>query len=311
MDRRIFFKYLSYGSSGALLAPTLLGSCTLNGDSHSDHALSFNGIMPIAGAIDCSRLLLASGVLREPYMQLIHGSIHQSLPGNLSRLGSSIPFDDQVILECFEKLRKDWDPEDTQQIKKASLLFGWLMFRPMRKSMSEVYRKLVNQGYHYDTITYYYDAFILNQISGADNADLDLNSLKELLHTLPARMITRVHTLKPDYLDGPGWVNEMSSWRVQNREHMDQYAEWMAGKDDEMHDRLIKRYNVYQKEDILIQFVRTLRGTADKEYVEKLFLSDPGNSIYTRSLISGYQNVLNAQEYLDGNSGIGPLNQQL
>lgn len=311
MDRRNFFKYLSYGSTGTLLAPTLLGGCSLSGDTQSDHALSFNGIMPIAGAIDCSRLLLASGVLREPYRQLIRGTINLPLPGNLSRLGSSIPFDDQVILECFENLSKDWNPEEDFQLKKASLLFGWLMFRPMRKSMSEVYRKLVNQGYHYDTITYFYDAYILNQISEAETAEMDLNSLKELLNTLPARMITRVHTLKPDYLDGPGWVNEMTTWRVQNKEHLNQYAEWMVGKDDEMHERLIKRYNVYQKEDSLIQFVRNLQGTVDRESVEKLILSDPGNSIYARSLISGYQNVLNAQEYLDGNSGIGPLTQQL
>lgn len=311
MDRRIFFKYLSYGSTGALLAPTLLGGCALNGDSHSDHALSFNGIMPIAGAIDCSKLLLASGVLREPYQQLIRGTINLPLPGNLSRLGASIPFDDQVILECFEKLRKDWNPEEEFQLKKASLLFGWLMFRPMRKSMSEVYRKLVNQGYHYDTITFYYDAFILNQISKAETAGMDVNSLKELLNTLPARMITRVHTMKPDYLDGPGWVNEMSTWRVRNREHMDQYADLMIESKGDMYDRLIKRYNVYQPEDRLIQFVRNLNGNIDQESIEKLILSDPGTSIYASSLVSGYRNVLNAQEYLDGKSGIGPLTQQL
>lgn len=312
VDRRVFLKQLGYGSSAVMIVPGMLTGCSMNGNGEGDGTVSIAGIMPVAAAIDCSKLLLASGALSEEFTELVTADINRRIPGNISRLGCSIPFETESMKEYISSFRNSFDPSSGSEKMKASLLVGWVIFHPLKKAMSEVYGKLISQGYHYDSITRYYDVFMLQQVSGGpDPEGLDEEEMQEWLHIIPARMITRLHTLKPDYLDGAGWVNRMSDWRKSNLEAMNRYGTLYVDDDKEMFNRLIKRYNVYQPEDRLIQLVRNMKSRKDPEAVHELILSDPGTSIYSQALVSGYQNVLALQDYFGGKTGMEAFNKRL
>jgi hypothetical protein len=246
------------------------------------------------------------------FRAMVTGDIHQNLPGNLSRLGSSIPFENELILDYFENLKNSWDPNIDVNRKKASLILGWFMFQPLKKSMSEVYRKLIAQGYHYDRITNYYDAYMLKQVSGdPDMENLNESSVQEFFNSLGPRMVTRLHTYKPDYIDGPGWVVRMSDWRIRNKERVEQYGSLVIENDQEKYKNFIKKYNVYNPEDQLIKMVRDKRSEFSSDSVDKLILSDPGNSIYTKAIVQGYKNLVAAEQYFQGKSSLGDLKQLL
>lgn len=312
MERRLFFRQMGYGSAGLMILPNLMYSCTSNGNENHDHSVGIDGIMPITAIIDCSALLASSGTLNKEFRTMITGDIHQNLSGNLSRLGSSIPFENELILDYFEYLKNNWDPGIDVNRKKASLILGWFMFQPLKKSMSEVYRKLIAQGYHYDKITNYYDAYLLKQVSGdPDMENLNESSVQELINAMGPRMVTRLHTYKPDYLDGPGWVVRMSDWRIRNKERVDQYGSLIIENNQEKYKIFIKKYNVYNSEDQLIKLVRYDQSEITSETVGKLILADPGNSIYTKSIVQGYKNVIAAVRFLQGESNMDELKQLL
>ncbi len=312
IDRRIFFRQMGYGTAGLMVLPNLISSCTLNCNGNQENSTGIEGIMPIAAIIDCSKILMASQALNGEFTNLITGDINRQIPGNLSRIGSCIPFEDDLMLNYFEHLKKAWDPASDVDQKKASLLLGWLIFHPLQKAMSEVYGKLIDQGYHYDAITTYYDTFLFKQISGQQGTvQLSESSAQNLFNTLATRMITRVHTMKPDYQDGPGWVVRMSDWRISNKEKMNQYGSLFIEDDQEKFNHFIKRYNVYNPEDRLIQLVRNEKSSLNSESVDKLILSDPGNSIYTKSLVRGYKNVVAAEQFFQGKFSLGELKQLL
>ena len=186
------------------------------------------------------------------------------------------------------------------------------MFQPLKKSMSEVYSKLISQGYHYDRITNYYSAYMLNQVSGApDMEDLNESSAQEFFNSLGPRMVTRLHTFIPDYLDGPGWVVRMCNWRIMNKERVEQYGSLVTEDDQEKYKNFIKKYNVYNSEDQLIKLLRDHKSACTSEAVDKLILSDPGNSIYTKSILQAYKNVLAAEQFFQGKSSLGELKKLL
>jgi len=301
MDRRDFFNSLGLGSAGLMLGSTWLTSCSLGENNENGSAICIGGILPIAYSIDCSRLLLDSGGLDTPYASLLEGDINLRIPGNLSRLGSSVPFGDAPMSEYLAELKAEWNPGEPAAMMKASLAMGWIMVQPLRKSMSQVYKKLISQGYHYDTINQYYDVFMLRQFSGApDASSSSANDVEHFFRALVPRMITRLHTLKPDYQDGPGWVVRMSEWRKENLDLAESYAEMYVQDDEVLNKHLIDRYNVYDPSDKLIRILRENNAGSAK----KTFLSDPGNSVYAKSLVKGYTNAQALTDYLAGNSGL-------
>jgi len=92
----------------------------------------------------------------------------------------------------------------------------------------------------------------------------------------------------------------MSEWRKENVEAMQRVAGQYATDDQEMYNRFIKRYNVYREDDRLVELVRNMTKPEDPESVRKLILSDPGSSLYTKSMVKGYENILAAQDYFGG-----------
>jgi hypothetical protein len=301
MDRRVFFNQLGLGSAGLLLGSSWLSSCSFGENGDNGSAIGIGGILPIAYSIDCSRLLIEAEGLEEPYSSLVKGDINLRIPGNLSRLGSSVPFGDAPMTEYLAELKAAWDPGEPAAMMKTSLAMGWIMVQPLRKSMSQVYKKLISQGYHYDTINRYYDVFMLKQLSG--DPEVAVSSAEDVEHffrALVPRMITRLHTLKPDYQDGPGWVVRMSEWRKENLNLAKSYAEMYVQDDEELNKHLIRRYNIYDPSDKLIRLLR--EGNAGS--AQKTFLSDPGNSVYSKSLVKGYTNAQALTNYLAGNSGL-------
>ena len=312
MERRLFFRQMGYGSAGLMILPNMMYSCTLNGNENHNYTVGIDGIMPIATILDCSALLISTDALNKDFRSMVTGNIHQNLPGNLSRLGSSIPFENDHVLDYFENMKNNWDPGIDVDRKKISLILGWFMIQPLKKSMSEVYRKLIAQGYHYDRITIYYDAYMLNQVSGEpDMEELNESSVQEFFNSLGPRMVTRLHTFKPDYLDGPGWVVRMCDWRIRNKDRVEQYGSLVIENDQEKYKNFIKKYNVYNPDDQLIKLIRDEKSACTSETVDKLILSDPGNSMYTKSIVQGYKNVIAAEQFFQGKSSLGELKKLL
>ncbi len=312
IDRRDFVRFIGAGSAGLLLAPAILRACKANGNGNEDCYVNFDGIMPIAMVTDCSRLLLDSGKLSPEITEALTADINLPLTGNLSRLGSSIPFDDESVFTVLEELRQNMGSDPEKNLRKLSMILGWMIFRPLKKAMTDIVHKLVEQGYHYDNIRAYIDTYLMRQFSG-DRQGVVVSSeeVQDLLNNILARMITRLHTLKPDYIDGLGWVNRISDWREENHLRMDKYGTLIVEDDQELLEHVIRKYNVYHPGDRLIALVRSDDSGEGTENVEKVILSDPGNSIYAKSLVKGYNNVLRVQDYLQGNIELSKLKKLL
>jgi hypothetical protein len=135
--------------------------------------------------------------------------------------------------------------------------------------------------------------------------------MQELFQGFLPRMITRLHTLKPDYKDGMAWVNRMSEWRRENMQRMDRYGTLLVEDDRELFEHAIRKYNVYNPEDRLIGLVRSMNSNTSAETVEQVILSDPGNSIYSKSLLRGYHNVITVQEYLEAGIDLNKMKKML
>jgi hypothetical protein len=82
-------------------------------------------------------------------------------------------------------------------------------------------------------------------------------------------------------------------------------------EDPEIHRHLVKKYNVYKPEDKLIKLVRANGSGLNAESINKLFLSDPGNSIYAKSLVKSYKNVIAADQFFQGKTDLADLRQNL
>jgi hypothetical protein len=312
IDRRDFFRFLGTGTAGIMVAPVFLNGCTVNGNGNEDNYVNFDGIMPIAMVTDCSSLLLASGTLSERIAAALKADINLPLAGNLSRLGSSIPFDDENVFDALQGVVSNWDQDTERMAKKLSLILGWVIFRPLKKSMTNIFQKLVDEGYHYDSIRSYFDTYLIRQFSGHRESFANREEdLQDLLTGILPRMITRLHTLKPDYKDGLAWVNRMSNWRMENVSRMEHCGTLIAEDDQDLYEHVIRKYNVYNPEDRLIALARSPEGIAGPEKVEQVILSDPGNSIYAKSLEKGYQNIQTVQDFIDGKIELGKMKKML
>jgi hypothetical protein len=92
---------------------------------------------------------------------------------------------------------------------------------------------------------------------------------------------------------------------------MERYGMLIVEDDMNLYDHVISKYNVYNPGDRLIALVRSLNRDFGADSVEKVILSDPGNSVYAKSLLKGYDNMINVQDYLQGTIDLNKLKKML
>jgi len=299
MNRRDFVTRAGLGTGSILLVPSFLTSCQ-NTSSGEIHALpnTTGGLISQALISDCSRLLLESGLLNDTFHVALKAGINEDLPGNMSRLGSLVPFGPGEVREALEGILAAADGNHVQRVKKVSLLLGAMMIAPFREEMKATRRKIQDDGIDIREFDGLIDHYMLDQLAANQHTgNADSRQMQQFFNMILPRMITRLHTLKPDYEDGPGWVVRMTQWRKKNQARMNDFGTSMSAESNKKMDKLIKKYHIYDSADQII--VRVRRMADSKNRGESAVVSiNMEESIYARSLVMGYENVLSFQDSL-------------
>ena len=306
LNRRVFFKNLTYGSILITFFPSLISACKQGLLKDNLNCIDFDGILPVTFINDCSLLLLESKILPEDLQKSLTANINLNLPGNLSRIAAAMYFSDEQILHMLKDLVQKWK-ERTPELKlehKLSLYLGWFIYSSIQDGLGDLYHKLIDKGFHYNDIRICHDSYLMRQFveKMPDENIPDPEEILDLTNIMLPRMITRLHTLKPDPDDGTEWVNRMATWRRENYQVMTKFASAMVKPDQEQIDLFIVKPGFYNPEDPLISIVRNLqRGESlEKDRILSVVENSPGKSLYAKSLALGFKRVVLTGNYFTG-----------
>jgi hypothetical protein len=198
---------------------------------------------------------------------------------------------------------------------RYSLFLGWIIYSGFRNETGKLYHKLIDNGYHYDDIRICHDAFIFTEISNdpSEGTKPSREELAELFSIMLPRMITRLHTFKPDTQDGKQWVIDMTNWRKANKALMDKYAAEMVNPDQDNIEKFIIKPGFYTNGDKIIQLARNLKngGQVTADQIASTLKSDSGNSLYAKALVTGIKKAVLTDQYFTGDLSFSDFSHQL
>ena len=315
--RREFFKQLTYSGVAAAFLPAILSSCRDPFLSSDKNCVDLDGILPITFIGDCADLILQLSSISEKGRTALRADINLNIPGNMSRLAPALLFQDETILELLNHTKHEWDSGtgDSTTEQKYALYMGWIIYSDFREATGKLYHRLIDNGYHYDDIRVCHDAFIIRQLS--DNTGIDPgitpDILEEFLNLMLPRMITRLHTFKPDATDGKKWVNDMTGWRKANKDLIRKYAEEIIHPNQDYIDKFILKPGFYEPLDDIIQLARKIRKGVNvpENDILNTLKSDSGNSIYAKSLVNGIEKAKLTDLFTTGELGFSEFSHQI
>ena len=317
-NRRDFFKQISYGSAAFALSPSILSGCQTGIIPENNNFIDLDGILPVAFINDAAGLILRNGNVSETTIEALSADINLNIPGNMSRIASSMCFPAEKILELLGHVKQEWigrTPEMNLE-HKYSLFLGWIIYSGFQADTGELYHNLINKGYHYDDIRICHDVFIFRQISNISTETGPLSSqqeLAELFQIMLPRMVTRLHTFKPDTEDGKKWILDMTGWRKANKELMNKYAGAYVNPNKENIERFIHQPGFYAEGDKVIQQARKLMNGVhvSAEEISSTLKSDSENSLYAKSLVKGIKKAELIDQYFTGDLSFSDLSHQI
>lgn len=297
-NRRSFLKDTTLFGAGVLLSPSFVvkvkGRHPVNGRNYAGE------LVPVSVIDDSCTLAFASGKAPAALSNNLAADVNWELPGNKGRLATVIPAHDKRILQLLDHLKEK--PEDEQYHAKVAIAFGFAahcgcseVFGPVMDRWKDDEEKL--------EAAVYQDAALLRALSeeSPEHARLTPGEFNEILRVLLPRAITRTHTLKPDYDDGPGWVNRMAEWRKSTPARFEHYARVYADPDPAKLRKYVSSIDFYQPEDEALQACRELQTGAQvkPEKLDEALSAKPA-SLYGQAVVKGYRNILMTADYLTG-----------
>jgi len=317
-SRRVFFKQISYGGAAVALSPALFTYCHGVNSKIENSFIDIDGILPVAFINDAANLILKKGDISVTTIEALTADIHQKIPGNNSRIAASMSFPEKSVLEFLGQIKKDWNTRNSKMDleEKYSLSLGWIIYSNIQDCAGELYNKLIGKGYHYDEIRICQDTFILRQISNVprdDNATCSQTELSELFQIMLPRTITRMHTFIPDKDNGAKWVIYMTNWRRANKDLMNKYAGAYINPDKDNIKKFVYQPGFYYESDKIIQLARNIRigAQVSSEEISSTLISDPGNSLYAKSLVKGIQKAELVDQFFTGEMSFSDFSHQI
>ncbi|MBN2091078.1 hypothetical protein JW964_15805 [candidate division KSB1 bacterium] len=312
INRRNFMKSMLASSASLALAQSLnLTGCA---KPHTVTIPDLGGLTTFALLDDCACLAVQGNLVSPRVANLIHFDYNLAAPANLSRMGFMIKASPMEVLALFNKLKPtlleaspgkysktDKNDSDDKPARILALLSGWLMASGIRTIIQPLYLDAKkSDSSSPPEMSIYHDMFVLKQIAPGENPTAaNSTNLASLFNGMVPRMITRTHTLTPDYDDGEGWILRISTWRDKTIELMNRYAEVYLNPDSQKMDKYILKSNFYYPDDPIIQLTRKLQNgfSASSNETEQVIRDPQNKSLYAQALALGcielYNNTKN------------------
>lgn len=285
---------MTMGGAATLLTPMVIAMPNSATTTWQDGG----GIAPFLIFEDCVKLLLEAPVIKNSVKEALTGDIHKPLTGNMARLASSLPNGKTHIISMLEKLRSTGAKTDIKFYdEKMSFGLGWILIKSSTKNINEYNAKLFKANQNVNEAIAFQDAFLIQERFGiSNNNSCARDNTSSLFLGLLARAVTRIHTLTPDKADGREWIIRTTDWRVRNKGYMDLLGEIMENPDQKKKNLYWEKPTYFDPKDPLI--ARNFKYEA---------LNAKNRSLYANSIKNGFQAILGAQEYLEGNTSLEDL----
>lgn len=142
---------------------------------------------------------------------------------------------------------------------------------------------------------------------------MSIEDVESLFNGMQPRMITRTHTLTPDYDDGEGWTLRISAWRDKSLALMHRYAAAYVAPVPAKLDKYITKLNFYNREDGLIAMARRLQNNkpVSTRDIQKELETGKSQSLYARILKDGIRSIQMANKFWVGKISISELRKKL
>ena len=304
-NRREFVKTLSCSAAGAAFLSNLFYWKPLNAETGE---IGFhNRLTTFAVLDDIVTLVMRSQLVPLPLIGDLHANFNLSIPGNFSRMGWLAPVisEEQALdILALEKARaiELWnnmtkaeqdnpESEPMQQrlkaLSKVALMMGWIMSVGVRDILQPVWSSFTDSV---EEMAAYQDMYTLKQIAGISIPG-PVDDIESLFLEMVPRMITRTHTLTPDYDDGPDWTVRISEWRYETATQLNLLAQVYSLPDSEKTAEYIENINFYDPEE---EIITAARDGGRLEWP----LNETPLSLYGKALAKGIESIVRVGDHL-------------
>ena len=136
----------------------------------------------------------------------------------------------------------------------------------------------------------YQDMFVLKQLA-EKSATQSIEDIEDLFLQMNPRMITRIHTLIPDFDDGENWTIRITDWRDELKLLIERYARAYVQPESDKMDRYVHQLEFYDPDDAVIKAARNHRRI-------NLSTMAASKSLYAQALVRGVEGLVQGSKYL-------------
>ena len=263
-----------------------------------------SGLTAIAAVDDAVRLARHDVRASETTRRVLGQNVNLESPGNVALTASGLRVAPEAVVGMIARYR-DGRPHDDAEAADLRLAFalGWLAHRAARAGLAPAYAGAAPDPAERAA---YHDAAVLRGRSASAAPGGAVDPVERLFQEFGGRMLTRFHTLNPDYDDVPGWVGRLADRRRERFAFLARLARAYQAPDPDKQRRYVTDPNVYDPDDVAVRAARALQaGTAAT--VDPAVSEADGPSLYARAVGRGYANLMAADAVLRGDASAGDL----
>lgn len=304
LDRRDFLGSLAVSSAGSAFFANLLLARNLR--VHGTQMSPPNRLTSFALLDDIVELAMTSNLMPANFNGYVYSDFQLAIPGNLSRMGWLVRASEQQVANVIKREKseaeKTWagmSREDLslrrskvleEQVKiegKVALMMGWFMSRGIREILEPVWSVAGDSA---GEMGVYQDMFVLKQLA-EKSATQSIEDIEDLFLQMNPRMITRIHTLIPDFDDGENWTIRITDWRDELKLLIERYARAYVQPESDKMDRYVHQLEFYDPDDAVIKAARNHRRI-------NLSTMAASKSLYAQALVRGVEGLVQGSKYL-------------
>ncbi len=304
LDRRDFLRILAASNAGSafLTNMSLAGSLGVHGKQISPP----NRLTSFALLDDVVELATNSSLVPANTKGYIHSDFQLAIPGNLSRMGGLVRASEQQVINVIKREKSEagkmWDQMGVEDLSmrrskalekhvktegKVALMMGWFMSKGIREVLEPVWSAADDSA---GEMAVYQDMYVLRQLAEKSPAR-SIEDVEDLFLQMNPRMITRIHTLIPDFDDAENWTVRITDWRDEIKLLIESYARAYVRPEGNKINRYVRDLGFYDPDDAVIKAARNHRR------IDLSTMAD-SKSLYAQALVKGVEGLIQGSTHL-------------
>ena len=304
LGRRVFLKTLAVSSAGSAFFANIL--LARNPKVHGMRISPRNRLTSFAILDDVVELATNSSLVPAKTKGYVYSDFQLAIPGNLSRMSWLVRASEQQVANVIKREKaeaeKMWDEMSVEDLSirrnkaleeqartegKVALMMGWFMSKGIREILEPVWSAAGDSA---GEMAVYQDMFVLKQLAEKSPAQ-SIEDIEDLFLQMNPRMITRIHTLIPDFDDGENWTIRITDWRDELKLLIERYARAYVQPEGDKIDRYVHNLEFYDPDDAVIKAARNHRRI-------NLSTMADSRSLYAQALVKGVEGLIQGSKYL-------------